>query len=373
MSIAYRSLTVLLVSIVVLGFATPIPYAQPLPSNEQLLAVMPPGAESVFIQRLEELRVEQSILRNQFDDGWFRRSDELDLKSVVMNALADRSVRLFAWGGSNFRLPPDTGMTGNYNERAVYVVDRPLTDLRARLERSKGIPLASDAFTVDRFTVYSGRIAHDSFYGHAMNAADESWYIALADDFTIITAESRADIEYMLQAWARAEPEIPERWREILRGHDVSAPLFIVRRLATTEAVSGACRRLDIVGLTSNGPNRLVAASQCVACLVATMTQGYVGIWANLHLPPAVARLSEFALTLQYVDQPALRFSMTAEEIGAARAWFEREVFSPSVYDWTAEVNGGRLDATLSMNYSVEEASRLQFYLIVLFGPMIMI
>ena len=102
------------------------------PSNLRLIAVMPPGTESVIVFRQSMISGKDSIVRDELGSLPFPWGSELD--SVVRNAVSKASPIAYAWGGSDFRMPPTSGMTGNYNERTIYVVSESLEPLRRRVE-----------------------------------------------------------------------------------------------------------------------------------------------------------------------------------------------------------------------------------------------
>jgi len=164
------------------------------------------GVQSVLVQRILVLRSDESLFREAFRLRTPVTAQFKNLKSVVRSATETASPIVLAWGASDFELPPRSGMTGNYNERAIYVVEKSLDRLRAKIESKNEIEDVVEYLNIDKCRVYKGTIAADSYWGSVCNSAGEAWYVAFPDDYTVVCAETVEDISHMLK-WLRAYPK----------------------------------------------------------------------------------------------------------------------------------------------------------------------
>ena len=126
------------------------------PSNAVLIAAMPPGTESVIVQRVSMLMQEDSVFREGYDLA--PRTTNMKIKAVVRNATNQATLVAYALGGSDFQMPPTAGMTGNFDERAIYVVEQSVADLREQLEAGRDVEDLDERFDVGGVRVYQGTI-----------------------------------------------------------------------------------------------------------------------------------------------------------------------------------------------------------------------
>lgn len=303
------------------------------PSNAVLIAAMPPGTESVMVQRESMLKGEDSIFRDDYEPAP-TVSTSKNIKTLVCEATNRASPIVFAWGASDFQMPPDTGMTGNYNERTVYVVEQSLATVREQLQAGRVVEGLDGRFEVAGVRVYKGTIDKASVYGSTMNSAGEAWFVAFADNHTVVSAESRSDIEYMLKSLKEKRSAIPRRWRAIAVGHNMDSPLVLLRQYPPKED-----RRPDM----------------------------------DLFLPPPDTGTSHFALTLPRVSSALTSISIGAKDVDKAMDWYKCHYLQESEYVWNVKRTDAGVRGTLGPKRQGEKPDRMGLVWVVLFGACVMI
>jgi hypothetical protein len=305
------------------------------PTNRELIAAMPPGTESVMVQRVSIFKGDGSIFRAEYDWAPLTESTNKNIKTVVRDATNRASPVVFAWGASDFQMPPDTGMTGNYNERAVYVVEQTVAELREQLDAGRDVEGLDEHFDVAGVRIYKGTIDDKSVWGRTHNSAGEAWYVAIPDDHTIVSAESRSDIEYMLKSLRKKQSDIPRRWEEIAVAHNLNSPLVILREYPPPEK------------------NREPGM--------------------HLFVPPPDVGATHFALTLPRVSSALTEISVKAKNVDKAVDWYKRHYLSESEYVWNVERADAGVTGTLSPKHEGEKPKYITLSWILLFGPCVMI
>ena len=301
------------------------------PSNVQLIAAMPPGTESVIVQRVSMLKEEASFFRGTYDQPARTHSPCKNIKTVVRDATNLALPIVFAWGGSDFQMPPDTGMTGNYNERTIYVVEKSLEKLQEQLETGQGVEDVDERFDVGGVRVYKGTIGEKSIWGLMHNSAGEPWFVAIPDAHTMVSAETRADIEHILKALKEHKASLPPQWREIATGHDLDSPVVILRQYS------------------------LPAKERPLAM--------------GLFLPPPDAGTTHVALTLPEVTSALLKLSLRAKVVEKAVAWYQRRVLPVGLYAWDLELSATGATGTLNPKPEDWDFRYFSFSWVQLFGP----
>ncbi|MCZ6683133.1 MAG: hypothetical protein O7B26_08110 [Planctomycetota bacterium] len=305
------------------------------PSNAALIAARPPGTESVIVQRVSTLKGENSIVRDDYYEAVPTRLTCKNIKTAVRDATYQASVVVSAWGASDFRMPPDTGMTGNYNERAIYVVEQTLANLRKQLEAGRDIEGLDGRFDVAGVRVFRGTIDEESFDGRTMNSAGETWFVAIPDDHTVVSAESRADIVYMLKSLKEKRSAIPRRWRAIAVGHNLDSPLVILRQYPPPKK--------------NRDPDM------------------------DMFVPPPDTGTTHFALTLPQVRSARMRISIKAKNVDKAIDWYKDEFLDESEYVWNVKRTDAGVTGTLDPKRPGEKPDSLGLRWVALFGACVMI
>jgi hypothetical protein len=197
-------------------------------TNAMILASMPVGTESVIIWRLDQLSRETSVFRRHFEQepGLLKGND---IRTICHNAVAAATQRVFALGGSEFALPSTTGMTGNYNERAIHVVEKPLDALLERLLGGGTIEGRKEVLEFEGTALFRGRIPPESPWARTKGCANEEWFVSILGRHILVSAESRADIEYMIGSLRQGRSAIPPHFADIPALHNVESPVLVVR------------------------------------------------------------------------------------------------------------------------------------------------
>ena len=299
------------------------------PTNLQLLSAMPPGTESVMILRLSALRARDSILRDDYRRKPRSQPGD-DIKTVVTNAIGQAKQMAFTWGGSDFTTPSDTGMTGNFNERAIYIVEKPLDELLKRLETGTNVEGLEGGFEVAGVKVFQGKIDTTSSWARTHNSAGEPWFVAIPNPNMAVTAESRADIAYMLKALASKKAEVPVQWRTIAKGRNLESPILILRQYP---------RPSD-----PRGPG------------------------ADAFLPPVKAQATHFALILPGVSIATLKLFVAAKDPTRAVHWVRDTFLFESDFAWEVKSDATSASATLVPLQESNIPPLMGLKLVLLFG-----
>lgn len=274
-------------------------------SNQQIIAAMPSGVESVIIERVVDLKDPKSVFaklyepRHLLDEEYGKetlgnRFD--DLRPVVERALVRAGLRLKGTGGSDFRPAVHTDI-GDATLRIIAVTEGPLSALRQTLKDGK-INGPLETLTIDSITVYHARSMHLDRRG-----AGQPMYTAIPDDHTVIMAPTEEEMRHMLTclrskpsdpkavAPGTQAPAVPERWRSGAEGLNLEAPLVVLRSYrpddtgdATAPRFSSATTKhgeVRAIGVSLDRVDEPAAKVRCIAPDPDAARAAYQGIFAN--------------------------------------------------------------------------------------------
>jgi hypothetical protein len=277
----------------------------------ELIAAMPPETESVVLWDFGRLSEDTSVLK-EFVQQWltglrdvptYRNRD--DLRNVVLKCIAASDPVTNAMGGSRFARPakPDgepigTG-GGDYVERSIWVTHKPIcldTLLAARKDVRQGC--ASGVM------VYWAEV--DFYPSEELDPIRKPFLVATPNPHTVVWAESRTEIEYMIRSITTRTTKVPRQWSKVLDGFDVDAPVLVLRKYDPTN-------ERDIYSP--------VSPSRPVGCRVAVEAS------ALAVLAPAA---------------PVFRMRMITDDPGGAEQFMQAMLFSPASFRWvvTSNVDG---------------------------------
>ncbi len=210
------------------------------PSTEALIAAMPDGTESVLVCRFDksasQLALKDSV-GHFFEQLAAERDEDFGGRDVnpeyfhrtIFRAVAQAGLLVQATGGSDFGGPTDVGQ-GWYVDRSIYVVAKPLADLHRQLERGGVFPSASKKRTVEGITVYEGQVSSRHLQDPEGKPRQESWFITLLDERTLVTTQSMDDLLHMIRSLRDSRQSVPVQWRELTSRVDFDSAIVILRR-----------------------------------------------------------------------------------------------------------------------------------------------
>lgn len=199
-------------------------------SNRALIGAMPDGAESVMVWRLDELQREAPDMKEAVEEWFLGLNEEAAaterIEIVLRRSIGGAGPVVWAHSGSRFTAPPDLGV-GDYNERSIWITERPLRELRRALDTGEGVGGPVQRHEIGGVRVYQMLREREFYGGESMT---EPMFIALPDQRTALIAESLDDVGQMLGRYGRAPSGIPEQWRSAAARIEIESPLVILRR-----------------------------------------------------------------------------------------------------------------------------------------------
>lgn len=199
-------------------------------SNRALIGAMPDGAESVMVWRLDELQREAPDMKEAAEELVIGLNEKAETKEQIDVVLrrAIRTARPLVWAhsGSRFSPPSDLGV-GDYNERSIWITERPLRELRRALDTGEGVGGPVQRHKIAGVRVYEVLREIEFYGGESMT---EPMFIALPDPRTALAAESLEDIGHMLARHRDEHAEIPEQWRSAAARIEIESPMVMLRR-----------------------------------------------------------------------------------------------------------------------------------------------
>ncbi len=293
---------------------------------------MPPGTESVIVQRVSMLTAKESIFRDEYN----RHSHDRRVSNIwalVHDAVDHNKLVVSALGGSDFEAPPTSGMTGNFNARTIYVVEQPLDVLRRQLETGQHVYALDDCFEFDGVDVFEGTIGRA---GPTHNSTGESRFVAIPHSHTVVLSETREDIEYMLTSLRAKKIEIPHQWRAVAKGHDLESAIVILREYL---------------------PEPEQREPGTLPCLL-----------------PGAARPTHLALTLIDVKRPTLKIALTAQDPQGAIRWYhDALLLAKEGFAWDVTPTATGVTGTIGPEWEGAKPSYTTLTLILLFGPCVIV
>lgn len=203
------------------------------PSNARLLGALPTGASSYLVADLTRLFAEGSAFIAMDPSG-----PEAQANGDAFHPLTEAMVRYagqagpdaYAIAGSEFTPPTNLGV-GDFNARVIIHAVTPITPPGEWLDAA-GQPLELDSQTVRDVEVLGSAPAPVDAAGY--NYAGPPWggerrFVALADQHTVVLAESAEDVADMVLAWRGERAFSPHRFAPAFEPGLLDSPMVILR------------------------------------------------------------------------------------------------------------------------------------------------
>ena len=305
-------------------------------TNQQLIATMPAGTESVLVVRPAGIEADSPLavwreIVQQQGEG-FERKGYNDLYRVALRGAAEADIAAFAWGGSEFQLPRGFGM-GNFNERWAIAVKQPLTPLQDKLTSGKGIDGLGEPFELEGVRIFKGRTHH---YAEVGEPAAKDVFAAVPREGLLLVAHRKSDIEAMVRSALKKQDEVPEHWRAMAEGLDLTSAGVILRRYDPANSERDAMSPLNPKHL--GGPAKVVGAG------VALLT-----------------------------DKPTeMHLRVVTDDAAGTERFFQRHVFATSHFMWESSAAENGFKAKL-VPIKGKNPYETGLYVVSFFGPNIAI
>lgn len=202
-------------------------------SNLRLVGALPVEIESVLVMRIHELGSDESLLAQWVE--YMENPDEgsdlgfdgaPDLSLLIENGAARAGLHTLVWGGSRFVAPEGIGAS-RANFRKILITSRSLRHLHDSLH-------SASQRDPDLEHVRSGSVEHfrtriSTRSGHDGIEMKTDYLVSFFDMCTVLTAQSRADIESMTAALKSGRSHT--RFERVAQGVGTLSPVFLVRDL----------------------------------------------------------------------------------------------------------------------------------------------
>ncbi|MBN2445422.1 MAG: hypothetical protein JXO22_01755 [Phycisphaerae bacterium] len=236
----HRIHTVILVAAAVALFTEATNAAAP-PTNQQLIAAMPPGTESVLVCQVEPLLSDKSVLKDacakfvQTPTALAGFVPENTLGRIVLSGLPACEPVAVAIGGAKFEVP-NSEQPGPFDYRAVWVCRKPIAPLEKQIEELGGTARIG-TLDVDDITVYictANEMAEQDDAKNSRALRRLPVLVAFPTPHTVVIAQARSAIDHMVRAVRSERAEMTEGQKSVLLGLPLDAPLVLVRKYDPT-------------------------------------------------------------------------------------------------------------------------------------------
>lgn len=314
------------------------------PTNERLIAAMPEGVESVIVMRHSLLHSDESLFKNQFGGCGYGKEGEL---TRLASQAVDTAIPIVcAMGGSGFQVPPDTGMTGDFNRRSIWIVRKTIEPFRRQLE---GENEKYASFIIDGVKVFKTSVL---VYQERFSPTRKPFLVAFPDDHIVVSAESEKDIEEMISALKAKETKLSDRWRGVAKGIDVESPVVLLRVFPED--------RVNARRIKWNQDYKPMIPQTAVSCV------------APHGFPAEKTKIKSFGWALPNVKQLAYEVAVSTEAPKVAIDWYKKDCFPRSVFSWDVKVTPHGFKGHLRFREGAE-SQHVGLVFILLFGAFVAI
>lgn len=196
-----------------------------VPSNEQLIAAMPPRMESVIVLSMKALSSETSAFKRDFpsfSSSPVSAGQKDGLSAAIDRILAEGTVEKMVMAGSNFRAAQGAG-AGSFDSCVLFLLDRPIMNFEESLKANRDVePVESPAGNI-----FKGRT-------RAPDGTEVPLFVSHPTDTTMVLAMSQGDVEHILRQLRSDSREIPPHWRAFSQDAAIESPAIVIRKYDPT-------------------------------------------------------------------------------------------------------------------------------------------
>lgn len=292
----------------------------------RLIAAMPDAVESVVLMRVDRLLSEpfplvemaKEVIASQLESS---ASEDGEVPAVsVQEFLVREALRaepiVFVGAGSDFILPKAGTLTTEFNDRAIWLTSKPLTDLRRQLGEGAGVKEKLTRGEVRGHPVFSAEV--EKSIGGGRGEVSYTVHVALVGQQMLLTSRCKDEIAVMIDRLevnddadeeAPAGGELPARWVDAAADLDVQgSPIVLFREYdpETSDTFSPAHSMIrQQLGITA--PRSLALVMSDIETMTWTARLAGAGLVAEEQRPEITlddvsSLMTSFGHTLEALD-----------------------------------------------------------------------